>query len=497
MSSHVARRRNFLKAAAVLSGLCAASCSYGPGSGAPAPAASQRTDDLSASRDPRAADGAGDDPMLLPETYEDLLVQDVCATADGRLLAADPYDGCPSGSTRRDLRIGEPLPYHRHDQPGPGAPQGYQRHDSFPRPGAGTGTRYVHPFDFAPFGEYNPDHDGYDVVEADGSHASIIGTRDPVGLAQTFFGPGCALDDSWLLFPTSGYAAGGSKLAQLILVGWERAMAAYPGRCPARYDQSYTSWQRRTVDFGGVGGGRSKRIEALVVDHYGGGAIATADHIERFYFTRIYGLTRWERWQRTGTPRAEGCSGPTSEAGFVRLDCRDWTHVIADPSPYPTEAWPTPYAQANLVENHDFGGRTVSRWERLGKSTAGAPTNWSIISDADGAHLATNCAGSCSPGQCIFQDVPRRDLGGSFRFGGRFWAEGGSGALEFVVFQRDKSATILERHSVPITAGATPVRVVSPAFPIRATTDHLRITVYLNAPNTFHFDDVFLARSEP
>jgi hypothetical protein len=463
--------------------------------GCASPPAETAVPDRGAGRRPEIADGreSGAHETLTPD--EDLLIQDVCATPDGRLLPDDPYDPCPPGSARRDLRVGEALPYHRHDQPGPGAPLGYQRHDSFPRPGATR--RYVHPFDFAPFGEYNPDHDGYDVVEADGAYASIIGTRDPVGLAQTFFGPGCALADSWLLYPTTGYATPGDKTAQLILVGWERALAPFPGRCPGRYDQSLTRWQLRAADFGGIGGSRSKHLDALVVDHYGGGAIATADHIERFYFTGLYGLTRWERWQRTGTPRAEGCSGPTSEGGFVRLDCRDWTHVVGDPSPYPPEAWPTPYAQSNLVQNHDFGGGTADHWERLGASTTGSITNRSVVTDGNGAHLATNCAGPCSPGQCIYQDVPRAALGGSFRFGGMFWAEGGSGSIEFVVFQRDARAAIVERHSVPLVVDGTPRRVVSPRFVVNPATNHFRITVYLNAPNTFHFDDLWLAASEP
>ncbi len=372
---------------------------------------------------------------------------------------------------------------------------GYQRHDSFPRPG--PGPRFVHSFDFAPFGEYNPDRDGYDVVEADGSYAAIIGTRDPVGLAQTFFGPGCALDDGWLLFPKTGYAAGGERLAQLVLVGWERAATSYPGRCPGRYDRSLTRFGQRIVTFGNVYGSREKTLPALVVDHYGGDRVTTADHIERFYFTRSYGLTRWERWGRTGAPRSEGCNGAVSEAGFVRVDCRDWTHIVPDPTPYPSEAWPTPYADANLVRNHDFGDGSARYWERIGTSRSGAITNLSIVSDGSGHHLASNCAGSCSPGQAVFQDVPRAGLGGSFRFGARLWAEGGSGSVEFVVFQRDARATILARHSVPLVVDGTPRRVVSPSFAVLPGTDHLRITVYLNAPNTFHADDFFLARAQP
>ena len=53
-------------------------------------------------------------------SVSDYLIQDVCVATDGSLLADDPWDGCPAGAVARDLRVGEPLPYHRHDQPGPG-----------------------------------------------------------------------------------------------------------------------------------------------------------------------------------------------------------------------------------------------------------------------------------------------------------------------------------------------------------------------------------------
>ena len=40
-------------------------------------------------------------------------------------------------------------------------------------------------------------------------------------------------------------------------------------------------------------------LTSLISDHYGGADRDTADHVERFYFTRELGGTRWERWQNT------------------------------------------------------------------------------------------------------------------------------------------------------------------------------------------------------
>ncbi len=67
----------------------------------------------------------------LPSVY-DWITKDVCTDASNQLAAADPYDGCPAGTTQRDIQIGEALPYLNHDQPYTGHPDGYQRHDAYP-----------------------------------------------------------------------------------------------------------------------------------------------------------------------------------------------------------------------------------------------------------------------------------------------------------------------------------------------------------------------------
>src|SRR5437762_9058358 len=69
-----------------------------------------------------------------PQVLRDLMIQNVCVDAAGAMLPGrSPLDDgrlCPG---QRDLRPGEPLPYHKHDHPSPDqrrdAPLGYQRHD--------------------------------------------------------------------------------------------------------------------------------------------------------------------------------------------------------------------------------------------------------------------------------------------------------------------------------------------------------------------------------
>lgn len=440
---------------------------------------------------------AGPDMASVP--FEDYLIQDVCEGGNG-LLSDDPYDGCPQGSAQRNLRVGDPLPYHRHDQPDGNNPLGFQRHDSFPRPGPGGTIRYVHPFDFAPFGEYNPASDGYDVSEADGDWAAIVGTRDPGGLAQTFYAPGCAMTDSWLLAPTATYSSKANRVAMLRIAAWEKNNQAFPGACPNGFDAAYTEWEMQSgVVFGGLFGARTKKLDALVSSHYGGANPMTADHIERFYFTRIYGLTRWERWQNNGgVEKPAGCNGPTVMGSFKRVDCRDWSNILPEPLAWPGEAWPTPYADGNLAQNGDFGRNDVTGWNRMGTSKEGAMTNWSLLKDGSGGiYLATNCGGTCTPGQSIYQDIPRGSLGGRFRFGAKIQTDNGNGTGELVVFQRDGQAGIVERDAIPVAPGPAAERFVSPEFTVQPGTVQLRVQFYLSSSHTFRLDDVWIAKSGP
>ncbi len=94
-------------------------------------------------------------------------------------------------------------------------------------------------------------------------------------------------------------------------------------------------------------------LTTLISDHYGGARRDTADHVERFYFTRELGSTRWERWQNAAGNRrfsaaqiaelamaiaASGrCSAaemPGGGAPMVMVDCREWTRIVppADPA---------------------------------------------------------------------------------------------------------------------------------------------------------------------
>jgi hypothetical protein len=79
---------------------------------------------------------------------------------------------------------------------------------------------------------------------------------------------------------------------------------------------------------------------------------ADVNHVERFYFTRELGGTRWERWEnRNGTPdfsrervaelsaqiassgRCSPAEVPPGGAPLVMTDCREWTRIVPPSDP--------------------------------------------------------------------------------------------------------------------------------------------------------------------
>jgi hypothetical protein len=315
--------------------------------------------------------------MASEATLRDFLVQNVCLDTGGAVLAGmSPIDGDRRCAAQRDLRPGERLPYHKHDHPSSdqqtATPLGYQRHDSFPVETAGFGTVVEHSFDFGPgdfgagegrrFGVFDTGSDGGDIAILSPGIVSIGATEAGGGGFGLWVGEchgpltAAALTHSWIIVefdPGQATPLEGETIARLngVTAGGQQS-------CPSRFNAAYTSW--RVVLFryrAAPGQGAPITLATLVSDHYGGKSRATADHVERFYFTRELGGTRWERWEiASGNPRfsaqkvaemAAGlessgrCSAPQTPNGtpgggaqLVLVDCREWTRIEppADPS---------------------------------------------------------------------------------------------------------------------------------------------------------------------
>ena len=122
--------------------------------------------------------------------------------------------------------------------------------------------------------------------------------------------------------------------------------------CPTRFNAAYTSWRVAPFRYRAAAGqGEPITLPTLISEHYGGADRATADHVERFHFTRELGGTRWERWQNTKGNRQFSAdkiataaawfattgrcspSRPPDGAPMVLIDCREWTRIVPPTEP--------------------------------------------------------------------------------------------------------------------------------------------------------------------
>ena len=340
-----------------------------------------------AAAEPTAAREHSTDPM-------DWLIQHICADTADKPVPADPYDGCPAGTHERRLKIGDPMPYLRHDMPGRNGshPLGFQRHDAYPLVDLHYGGIFsANDYDFgysSPYGRFEPgDGDGFDVYRVWRGYATGGGTRDGAGYSQSFFGPECKPFGGWVFFPVSFLkdlkpGAEGSGVFPIRGDYWEQKGETWPGRCEPGKGFSTTQTTQWSFEpshrFGGVNGAKTKIIDAIVSTH-GLPVSPTAQphfHLERFYFTDMYGLTRWEVWYPKGEKDAKPSCADNPEMsfhgiGFVETACRDWSATeIFDP---PLPRFPWPYPERDLLTNWHFGEDALAPWRSEASAHANHP----------------------------------------------------------------------------------------------------------------------------
>jgi hypothetical protein len=376
----------------------------------------------------------------LPRDALDFLIQDVCVDANDRAIPGDPA----TCAKHRDLKPLERLPYLRTDNE---AGRLYQAITSHPVLSPNPKTRIPRIAAPKEFGGDDPStafrdfdlclpgiceprfRDGYDIFEAEGAFAAIVGTSDPGINGQIFWREGCSggtgnptnQEDSWLVFPTDVSSnPNGWKLARLNITQGDR--------CPWFYNSAYTEWRLLTQKVTFTTG---KSLAAIMSDHFGGRDPATADHIERFYFTREYGFSRWERWSIGDVVvKAHGCNGATEQTRegqiYRRTDCRDYTHVVPQGVPFLPDVigppWPLNGAP-NLISNATFANGRLDAW-RTGKSAKAVASGLA----AKNMGLQINCDADCMD-SFVSQDItipaPMRNRE-NLRFGGLFKADDSS-----------------------------------------------------------------------
>lgn len=428
--------------------------------------------------EPSGAGAHSIDPM-------DWLVQHICADASDRPTPVDPYGGCPAGTRERRLDVNDPLPYYRHDEPGQQShyPLGFQRHDAYPivdRRYGGIVSANDFDFDYSgPYGVMHPgDGDGYDVYRVVNGWVTGGDTRDGGGYSQSFFGADCKPFGGWVLFPVGFLrelrpGAQGKTIVPIRGSYWEQAGMAWPGRCEQGVGFStstLTTWSfAPRHQFGGLGGRTSKQIDAIAATH--GSALPPNSplgrfHLERIYFTDLYGATRWESWisnPEAPPTAATNCSGPTGMTyeghAYTRVACRDWPYTEINNPPRPHTPWP--YPEANILADWHFTNGEVSPWALQGAEISGELMNSRTAADTKLApgglahaagvrYLQLFCPGNPQDCGTLYQDIPVTKLPKAnsydYGFSGAVAGDGG-GVIDVSLSQRDaRGQSLWEDH---------------------------------------------------
>jgi hypothetical protein len=500
------------------------------------------------------------------------LVQEVCVSQTGAVLPIDPYF-CPKNGTLRQLQIGEPLPYHKHNQVephNPASPQDgldrdsdFEQHDSYPVRDLNGTVLSIDPFGFEP-DRSNARLDGYDVYRIDDGWTSVEGTRDSGGFGITWFGANCKTYNGWVFFPLadltpSGIKAGAAKMP-ISGVYWEKDGEHWPGNCPStpqasltqstpgealchpgagcpskNYEEPLTSWEFiPNYPFAGIGSNPVKRLDAIRSIH---GFIDSPDFfahgdLEVFYFTKLYGSTRWEDWmplkeveanpqyRRLADQASKYCKGTGDVVyhgeKFVVTYCRDWSAVSVLDRPELAAPWPVP--DLNLLQNFHFD-QGLANWKHtesgnaLQLSLKTSTTARDMLNmQHDGAgirYLALTCAADCSAASAIYQDVPitAKTTSGQYTLGARVHAEGQPGALRLAVTMLDRNGKVLGEksftESAPLPGGPGANSVVLSgnfaltSFPITIDPQAsvLRFSISPTTSGTFDIVDTWLMRN--
>ena len=404
----------------------------------------------------------------LSNVATDWLVKSICVDQSNQPVAADPYYECPAGDRRRKIEIAEPLPYHNKNQ------IGNLISDSFPVLDTNGNKLYFRTFDWGPvFNNFDNNTDGFDVYVVRDAWVSVINTRDAGGFGTTFFGSNCTLGDGWLLFPKQGFLGGGRIIVPIAGVYWEHSGESFPGSCPTRYvTDSQTSWAlQRGLEFGGFNGHETKKMDAVISYHGFKGVPAFLEHghMEVFYFTQQYGLTKWEAWvsARQGAQKTKNCNVPDQVQykgiPFIIRNCQDFSNVAFEHNP-DIPQWPVP--EANILSHSHFDRVESSsrlnewHWDRPEGNLVGMGVSASardVKFRGPGVRfIALDCSRGESTCGSVYQDLPARSVAsGAYLYGvdARTTPGQGVGTLRVSVQQLDRDGKVIRSNSFEGTVG--------------------------------------------
>lgn len=292
------------------------------------------------------------------QNNHDWVIQNVCVVG-GVVTSQDPAGPCTGGATR-DLQVGERLPYHRSDLNGFNWADSWPIHDpdgvsiaihsKFFTDALNTDPRFPNSV------HWDPLRGSYDVYGSDGTTVFARGTGDSTNFWSPWWDETCQAK-AWASFPDgpSAFAYGGGTT--------QIAAAGLPDcSVPIQHGTSNHYWNYGPYTY--VNG---RTLNTIYSVHKNSNAN------EDFYYTREYGVTRWEAWSTTpGTPASVQANCPNIPYskmidGVMRYlnHCHDWTVIVPVAggwSPFDMSGsalqWPIDplYTNGNILQNTHFGG---------------------------------------------------------------------------------------------------------------------------------------------
>jgi hypothetical protein len=255
------------------------------------------------------------------DKLSDFMVMDVCVDQHDQILSS-LVPGDRDCTRRRNIRAGEAVPYHLHNFPNPGGPcpqrlgtiskdnipiskNGVTRIVSFYDRGVDHSCPGVGP-DAPTFGKLDTGREGGSVQWADERWGYIMGSWSPVALSY-WLTPSCAgaPDTSgrfrygWVIGPATlpPTGSGGFAVFQSKLVNVKDGGEPEAG-CPKRFARPFTMWMRDSFTFKS-----GKTLDSLISLRFSssskdGKDPGPATQVEITYWTKEFGLTRWEKWGR-------------------------------------------------------------------------------------------------------------------------------------------------------------------------------------------------------
>lgn len=276
----------------------------------------------------------------------DYLIQDVCTDASDNVIVGDPA----TCARHRNVRIGEKIPYLRTDYDTINNVT-YQALFSYPVPGTDGKLKIITPKSNQT--RFNADYkfnitverDGYDLADVSGTYVSFIRTSDG-GCYDQKFSSATGRTNGWISYPLN-ITEGALTHTTYI----DRISPILPSGC----ERSSRSTNTRTVWNvpHNLGYETGKVLSTIQSYHFAQANLSAQNNaLEKFFFTKEYGFTRWEAWMplsrcnseltpnRCDPNRADyflkgRCSSSVSPSitsfgnqTWVRVDCRDNTRYL-------------------------------------------------------------------------------------------------------------------------------------------------------------------------